>query len=308
MGVKVEEAKEIKPFLDDAAHIHRVAEMGNSGKRKADAFDAIEAPAPKAKKARMTALDFWPDPKENGRSASPTMTPRPKGLPPIPKEADLHRTSPVTTSRPENAPTGPNEACLEASSSRGAYQSRDPSPGPSKEAHMQQNTSTASLETAARAPGTDAPPTKGKMTTGEKKRASRAKNDSLYIDAPGMPVNGVPGRAHLINLDTYSSLKGDFDLRIADIIGTILYMYDFRVRDAFLGPSTHPEFKFTRVAHKEKPDDVTYDFWIGRSDRLVIVSIPFNLTPSRKALLTSCLSSAVTAAARANGKRSFSMR
>ena len=146
------------------------------------------------------------------------------------------------------------------------------------------------------------------MTKAEKKRASRAKNDSLYIDAEGMPVNGIPGRAHLINLETYNSLKGEFDLRMADIIETILYMYDCRVRDAFLRPSIHLEFKFTRVARKEKPDDVTYDSWIGRSDRLVTVSILFSLTLSRGALLTMRLSSAVTAAARANGERSFSMR
>ena len=58
VGVKVEKAKDIKPFLDNAAHIHKVVELGNSGKLKADAFDGIEAPAPKVKKKRMTALDF----------------------------------------------------------------------------------------------------------------------------------------------------------------------------------------------------------------------------------------------------------
>ncbi|KAL2042114.1 hypothetical protein N7G274_005302 [Stereocaulon virgatum] len=107
------------------------------------------------------------------------------------------------------------------------------------------------------------------MTKREKKRALRARNDSLYIGVPGMPVNGVSGRAHLINLETYSSLKGDFDFRMANIIGTILYMYDFRVRDAFLRPSIHPEFKFTGVARKKRLDEVTYDSYIRSSDRLV---------------------------------------
>ncbi|KAK3173687.1 hypothetical protein OEA41_007019 [Lepraria neglecta] len=59
------------------------------------------------------------------------------------------------------------------------------------------------------------------------------------------------------------ALNGDFDLKLADVIYTVLYKFHPKVLDAFLDVNSHLEFHFER---KESPDSDNLNFCIERDN------------------------------------------
>lgn len=84
-----------------------------------------------------------------------------------------------------------------------------------------------------------------------------------------LPADGVPGRAHLINVDSYLQSTGKPDLTMGDIVATILYNYSPGLLDAFFAINHKLEVSFTR---NENAGSEHLDFCIERFDSTVYVS------------------------------------
>ena len=92
---------------------------------------------------------------------------------------------------------------------------------------------------------------------------------SCYLDhCKQLPASGVPVRAHLVDVEKYTENKGGLDLKMADIIATVLYMHNPKALEAFMDVSRLVNFTFTR---KEKEGSEDLDFSVERSNSIVHV-------------------------------------
>lgn len=104
-----------------------------------------------------------------------------------------------------------------------------------------------------------------------KRQSNASKVDtSFYLNGCSqLPTNGALGRAHLVNIDKYLNNRERLELKMADIIATVLFRFEPKVLEAFMNISGHLEFKFTR---REKEGSENLDFSIQRFNSTVHVS------------------------------------
>lgn len=89
-----------------------------------------------------------------------------------------------------------------------------------------------------------------------------------------LPVDGILGRAHLINVDSYLQSTGGPELKMGDVVATVLYNYSPELLHDFFAVKNKLEVSFTR---KEKAVSGNLDFCIERFDTTVYVSEAGNL-------------------------------
>lgn len=95
-----------------------------------------------------------------------------------------------------------------------------------------------------------------------------------YInDFPWLPADAATGCPHIVDCKDWSSTHGEdvdtTNLRVPDVVATILYNYNPTALRAFLNVYKHDTFKFLR---QELPDSAQRSFVIIRRGGLIIVS------------------------------------